>query len=86
MCVESFEPNYFSLMPIHFWSPEGQWHHLGVRTPCVIHGWAHAQYTRLGVWRQRRTKGRVTDICVAGQRILGAAALARAAHEVYKFE
>ena len=68
--MESFKPDYFSLRPVHFWSPEGRWHHLGVRTPCVTHGWAHAQHTRLGVWRQRRAKGRVTDIYVAGQRIL----------------
>jgi len=41
-CMESFKPDYFSLRPVHFWSPEGRWHHLGVRTPCVTHGWAHA--------------------------------------------
>ena len=40
-----------------------------LKTPCVNHGWAHAAYTKPGEWRQRRVKGRMTDRCLAGQRV-----------------
>ena len=68
-CLECFDPAAFQRMPIDFWSPAAKWGRFGVSQPCVTHGWAHAHFTTLGEWRQRRVKGRETDRCVAGQRV-----------------
>ena len=48
----------------HFWVQDG-----GIISACVNHGWAHAAFTKLGEWRQRRVKGRTSDRCIAGQRV-----------------
>ena len=69
-CGECFDADDFQRMPIDFWSPEGRWgRSRGVKTPCINHGWAHAAFTKLGEWRQRRAKGRVSDRGLAGQRV-----------------
>ena len=68
-CCPGFNHTTFSELDIDFWSPEAKWSHFGVTTPCLTHGWAHAHRTRLGVWRQRRVKGRCVDRCIAGQRV-----------------
>eukprot|EP00966_Prymnesium_polylepis_P093211 2157835-Prymnesium_polylepis.1 len=71
-CSDSFtgttKDDTWGLLDTCFFSPEATWPHLGIRTPCAIHGWEHASHVRVhSTWRQRLVKGMVTDFCIAGQ-------------------
>ena len=50
----------FDATDILFFSPAAKWGHLGVGTPCVLHGWAHAaEVTVHDHWRIRERRRKV---------------------------
>ena len=58
----------FDATDILFFSPAAKWGHLGVGTPCVLHGWVHAdEVTVYDDWRIRTAKGVFKDSSIAGQ-------------------